>query len=193
MTGASGALYARRLIEVLLERGLPVHLIISGPGWEVCRQELGWTPPPERPAEETLREAFAEREGLTYYDNRLLTAPLASGSAPVAGMVIVPCSMGTLGRIAHSISSSLLERAADVALKEGRPLVVVPRETPVHALHLENMLALSRAGARIVPAMPAFYTRPQTVAELVDFVVGRVLDALGLEHDLYRPWSGPVE
>jgi 4-hydroxy-3-polyprenylbenzoate decarboxylase len=117
-------------------------------------------------------------------------APPASGSAAPTAMVVMPCSMGMAGRLASGTSDDLIERAADVTLKEGRPLLLVPRETPLSTIHLENLLRLARAGARIVPAMPAFYQQPQSMADLVDFVVGKVLDGLGMKHELYRRWGG---
>jgi 4-hydroxy-3-polyprenylbenzoate decarboxylase len=126
---------------------------------------------------------------LEHYDQDDFFAPVASGSSAPQGVVIAPCSMGTAGRIAAGLSNTLIERVADVALKERRPLILVPRETPFNTLHLENLLRLSRAGAQILPAMPAFYHRPQTVEALVDFVVGKILDSLGIEHALFQRWG----
>jgi len=177
ITGASGAIYGRRLLEVLRELGIETHLIISRAGEKVVKLELGVDP------EEIKR--LADR----VYEPESLDAPLSSGSYPVDGMVIIPCSMKTLAAIAHGLASNLILRAADVAIKERRPLVLVPREAPLSPIHLENMLALARLGVRIVPACPAFYHKPKTVSDLVDFVVGRVLDSLGIRHQLFRRYG----
>ena len=146
-----------------------------------------------REKEEALIRALelgGERRGsLRLFDPMNLAAPISSGSFPCAGMVIVPCSTGTLGRVANGISSNLIERAADVALKERRRLIVVPRETPLSEIHLRNMLALRQAGADILPAMPAFYHRPRTIADMVDMIVGRILDRLGVENSLFFRWG----
>lgn len=191
MTGASGAIYGVRLCEALLSSGRDVHLIISDAGWRVLSDELGWDAARRKL---TLETKFAGLPGrLTHHPVQDIGASVASGSFRTAGMVVVPCSMGTLSGIARAASDNLIERAADVMLKEGRPLLVVPRETPLHAMHLENMLTLARLGARIIPAMPAFYHKPQTLAEVVDFLVGKVLDQMGVDHDLYRRWGEPDE
>ena len=138
-----------------------------------------------------LQAYYGETERLGYYGGDDFFAPVASGSSAPDAMVVCPCSMGSLGRIAAGLSSSLLERVADVMLKEGRPLLLVPRETPLSAIHLENMLKLARLGVRIVPPMPAFYHHPQSLDDLVDFVVGKVLDQLGVEHRLFKRWGAP--
>ncbi|MFK7695689.1 UbiX family flavin prenyltransferase [Paenibacillus sp. HJGM_3] len=184
ITGASGAVYGTRLIEVLLDSGIPVHAVITDAGWRVLHEELGWN---AARRQETLQEKFDGR--VRYYPNQDIGASVASGSFLTAGMVIVPCSMGTLSGIANGASDNLLERAADVTLKEGRRLLVVPRETPLHAIHLENMLKLARMGVRIIPAMPAFYQKPRSMDELVDFMVGKLLDSMEIEHHLYRRWG----
>lgn len=186
ITGASGSIYGLRLLEELLKAGYQVTLVASVSGREVCRFETG--------VELGDAEALKARWGLP---NAALTlrgaddlwAPEASGSAAPDAMVIAPCSMGTVGRIAAGIAANLIERAADVMLKERRPLLLLPRETPFSSIHLENLLKLSRAGARIVPAMPAFYQQPQTLDDLVDFVVGKLLDQLGINHSLFRRWG----
>lgn len=187
LTGASGSIYGLRLLRHLTSAGVPVTLIASGTGRQVSLHETGVDP--ADPA------ALSSVEGVvgglvTLRDPSDLFAPEASGSHPCDGMVVAPCSMGTAARIAHGISSSLIERVADVMLKEGRPLILVPRETPLSTIHLENLLTLSRAGGVIVPAMPAFYHRPGSVEELVDFVCGKVMDRLGIHHSLFTRWGG---
>lgn len=184
LTGASGAIYGVRLIEELLAQEVPVHAVITDAGWRVLHEELDWN---AARRQETLNEKFEGK--LLYYPNQDIGALIASGSFLTSGMVIVPCSMGTLSGIAHGASDNLLERAADVILKEGRQLILVPRETPLHAIHLENMLKLSRMGSRLIPAMPAFYHKPQSMDELIDFMVGKVLDNMDIEHNLYRRWG----
>jgi len=187
ITGASGAIYGLRLCEELLAAGVELHLVITDSGWRVFKEELDWDVARRR---ETLAGRFAEySDRLHYHDNRDIGAPIASGSFRTEGMVIIPCSMGSLSAIAHGASTNLLTRAADVMLKEGRKLLLVPRETPLHAIHLENMLTLARLGARLIPAMPAFYYKPQSMEEMIDFLVGKVMDNLPLAHNLYRRWG----
>ena len=187
ITGASGAAYGVRLCRAMLERDIPIHLVITDPGWRVLHEELGWDATRRL---ETLEAQFGRYSaGYRYYPIEDVGASIASGSFRTAGMAIVPCSMGTLSGIAQGASGNLLERAADVMLKEGRPLVLVPRETPLNAIHLEHMLRLARLGVRIVPAMPAFYHRPRTMEDLVDFVVGKILDAMGIDHELFKRWG----
>lgn len=187
ISGASGAIYGVRLCEVLLSRGYPLHLIISDAGWRVLHEELGWNATNRR---ETLEQQFSRYAGqFEYVPVKDIGASIASGSYRTRGMVIVPCSMGTLAGVAAGISDNLIKRAADVMLKEGRRLILVPRETPLHAIHLENMLKLAKMGATIVPAMPAFYYGPSTMDELVDFLVGKILDNMGIEHQLFRRWG----
>jgi len=164
-------------------------------GFEVLRAEAGfdWFGA-EHEVSARLREYFQVPENrLRYYSGDNLLASIASGSSAADAMVVCPCSMGSLARIACGISGNLLERSADVMLKEKRPLVLVPRETPFSEIHLENMLKLVRMGTRIVPAMPALYHSPQTVAQMIDFVVGKVLEALAIKHCLYRPWNPLVK
>jgi len=193
ITGASGAVYARRLLRFLAERGEEIFLLVSDAGRIVLAEELGLEVRGEVQADRMriLRGLLGREEygGLVYLDCRDLRAGIASGSWRVEGMVVVPCSMGALGRMAQGVSSNLIERAADVMLKERRPLVLAPRETPLSCIHLENMLRLCRAGAYIVPCMPGFYHRPEGIEDLVDFVVGRLLDALGIEHELFPRWG----
>lgn len=187
LTGASGAIYGVRLCETLLRMGRQVHLVITDAGWRVLREELGWD---SAQRQRTLEHKFASCPlQPRYYPIGDIGAAIASGSFRTAGMAIVPCSMGTLSGIAHGSSGNLLERAADVMLKEGRKLVIVPRETPLHAIHLENMLKLARMGVSIVPAMPAFYHKPLSMDELVDFMVGKVLDNMGIDNELFRRWG----
>jgi 4-hydroxy-3-polyprenylbenzoate decarboxylase len=175
-------------MEELLRQGHEVHLVVTDAAWRVLKEVHGWE---IHRREALFFERFAHLPGrLHYHPVKDIGASIASGSFRVEAMAVVPCSMGTLAKLAHGFSSNLLERAADVMLKERRPLVIVPRETPLSTIHLENMLALSRAGAMIVPAMPAFYNRPQTVEDMVAFVAGKVLDLLGVEHGLYRRWEG---
>jgi 4-hydroxy-3-polyprenylbenzoate decarboxylase len=193
ITGGSGAPYALRLLNALAAAGHDVHVIISPAGEKVVRLEngirLGKTLREKQDALIRAAEIQEGRGSLRLFDHMNLAAPVSSGSFPCAGMAIVPCSTGTLGRIAAGISSSLIERAADVALKERRRLVLVPRETPLSEIHLTNMLALRRAGADILPAMPAFYHRPRTIADMVDMIVGRILDRLGVENTLFYRWG----
>ena len=186
ITGASGAPYAVRLLEQLLVAKQPVQLIVSSHGLRLLRTET------EIDSTDALRlAAGAERWDalVTLFDDNDRGAAPASGSARNRGMVICPCSMGTVSAISQGTSRSLVERAADVALKERRRLVLVPRETPYSAIHLENMLRLTRAGAVVLPASPGFYHRPTSIAKLVDFVVARVLDQLGVEHALGTRWG----
>jgi flavin prenyltransferase len=187
ITGASGVAYGVRLCRFLLESGRDVHLIITDAGWRVLKDELNWKAA-DRSAE--LESRFGGAAGRIYYHSvKDIGASVASGSFRTAGMIVVPCSMGTLSAIARGASDNLLERAADVILKEGRPLLLVPRESPLHAIHLENMLVLARLGVKIIPAMPAFYNLPRTLEDTIDFMAGKVLDLMDIEHDLYRRWG----
>ena len=189
-SGGSGIAYGLRLVEVLLELGHGVHLCATNAAARVLVHEAGLNVDLVRP---DLASLFAPalRSRLHVHALDAVEAAPASGSAGLAATIVVPCSMGTLARVAHGFSSNLVERAADVALKEGRPLLVVPRETPLSVVHLENMLKLARLGAIVLPAMPGFYHRPTTVAQLVDFVVGKVLDRLSVEHSLVQRWQTP--
>ncbi|HEX5436096.1 MAG TPA: flavin prenyltransferase UbiX [Gemmatimonadaceae bacterium] len=187
ITGASGAPYAVRLLDRLLEAERDVWLVVSSHGWRLLRMEAG------------IADADALRAALgctrwdarvALFDNADRGAAPASGSARSSGMVICPCSMGTMAAVSSGTSRSLVERAADVTLKERRPLILVPRETPLSIIHLENMLRVARAGAVVLPAAPGFYHGARSVAEMVDFVVARILDHLGVEHALVTRWSG---
>ena len=191
ITGASGSAYGLRLLECLLEAGRRVCLLISRPGRLVVRMETGLELP-SRPEEirRLLSERFQAAEGqLRVFGPEQWTAPVASGSNPPQAMVVCPCTVSTLSAIACGASNNLLERAADVMLKEQRKLILVVRETPFSAVHLENMLKLARLGVLIMPAAPGFYHRPRSVDDLVDFMVARVLDQLGIEHGLGPRWG----
>lgn len=188
VTGASGAPYAVRLLEALAALRHPTWLIVSSHGLRLLQTEM------EIASVEALRErvgAEAWDASLTLFPDTDRGARPASGSVRTAGMVVCPCSMGTLSAIAHGSSRSLVERAADVTLKERRRLVVVPRETPLSAVHLENMLRLTNAGGIVLPAAPGFYHQPARVQDLVDFIVARVLDLVGIEHEIGRRWGTP--
>ncbi len=189
-TGASGAPYGVRLLQQLVASQRRVSLIMSSHGLRLLRTETDLL---DVEGLRTFVGAAAWDAQVTVFDDADRGAAPASGSAKSAGMVICPCSMGTLASIAAGTSRSLVERAADVALKERRPLVLVPRETPLSAIHLENMLRLTRAGATIMPASPGFYNRPTRIEELVDFVVARVLDHLGVDNTLAIRWGGQSE
>ena len=185
ITGASGGPYAVRLLDVLAREQVPLMLIVSSHGWRLLETETGIS------SEVELRKATGgDWSSVTVYPNEDRGARPASGSAPTAGMVVCPCSMGTMSAIAHGSSRSLVERAADVTLKERRPLILVPRETPFSLVHLRNMTAVTEAGATVIPAAPGFYHRPQKVGDLVDFIVQRVLDHMGIEADVAPRWEG---
>ncbi len=193
MTGASGSVYGMRLTEQLLAMGHEVVFCATDAGRGVCAYELGFELPAgnaeaaavalatylERPSAEHLRVAYPDE----------MFDPIASGSHPVDAVVVAPASMGFCASVAAGLGADLPQRAADVALKERRPLVLVPRETPLSLVHLRNLTALTEAGAIVVPAMPAFYQRPSTIDDLVSFVAGKVLDVLGLEHELFNRWG----
>ena len=195
MTGASGAAYGLRLIDLLLHAGRTVQVVLSGPGRTVINTEtplrLGKSPAEIRKG--LLAHLGRDDDPLRVFGTDDWFAPPASGSNPPAAVVVCPCTTGTLGAVAAGTSRNLIERAADVALKEGRQLVLVVRETPLSAVHLKNMLRLARAGAVILPANPGFYHRPETIPDLVDFVVARVLDRIGVEHDLVPRWASERE
>ena len=194
VTGASGAVYATRTVAALLERGVHVELIVSDYGRRLLRDELG-----EQASIDRLMPFLADKYGasvnagsVTIHSNRDLGATIASGSHGCSGMAIVPCSMKTLAAVAHGLSRNLIERAADVMLKEQRRLVIVPRETPMSLPQLKNMVLCAEAGAMILPAMPAFYQQPKTLDDLADFMAGKILSALGFEHELYPAWTGQI-
>ncbi len=187
ITGASGAPYAVRLLQQLVEHGVPTWLIVSGHGFRLLQTESNIGDMASLRAHVCATGFDAH---VTVFDDNDRGAAPASGSARSSGMVICPCSMGTVSAIAHGSSRSLVERAADVVLKERRTLIVVPRETPLSLIHLENLVQLTKAGATVIPAAPGFYHQPTSIAELVDFVVARILDHVDVEHTLGRRWSG---
>jgi 4-hydroxy-3-polyprenylbenzoate decarboxylase len=193
LTGASGAIYGVRLLEVLLRTGRTVHVALSPSAADVIARELDRTVRPEHPtAIDLLADAAdaADIGRLVPHHYQDFGAGIASGSFLTGGMVICPCSMGTVAAVAHGLSQNLIQRAADVHLKERRRLVLVPRETPLGLVQLRNLAACAEAGAVVLPAMPGFYTRPRTLADAVDFVVGRVCDQFGVEHGLFQRWGG---
>lgn len=192
ITGASGAVYATRTMAALMERGVHLELIVSDYGRRLLRDELG-----DQAAVEKLGEYLVHQYGdavrsgsYTLHSNRDLGAKIASGSQDCEAMVVVPCSMKTLAGIANGLSRNLVERAADVMLKERRMLIIVPRETPMSLPQLRNMVLCAEAGAMLMPAMPAFYQMPRSLDDLADFMAGKILSALGFSHDLYKSWEG---
>ncbi len=180
ITGASGSCYGIRLLQALIAQQMEPYVVVSPAGRQVMALELG---------SGALKDHLGAA-GWREEDVRDLASPLASGSFPTQGMVIVPCSTGTLGAVAHGISSNLIHRSAEVSLKERRPLIVVPRETPLSVITLQNLLTLAQAGAHVVPASPGFYHAPVSIQDLVDFVVARVLDLMKIPHALSRCWTG---
>ena len=191
ISGASGAPYALRLLQVLVKGGHSIYLSISGNGLSILNDETGlMLKGSETDIQFALEKHLEAKEGqISYFDEDNMYAAIASGSVKVDAMVVIPCSMKTLSALAHGYSSTLIERAADVTLKEKRKLVIVPRETPLSAVHLRNMLTLAELGCHIIPAMPGFYHHPKRVSDMVDFVVGRVLDSMGIENDLSPRWG----
>ncbi|MDA0691677.1 MAG: UbiX family flavin prenyltransferase [Nitrospinae bacterium] len=176
ITGASGACYAKRLFDCLQPKA-ELHVIVSGRGAELLNLELG------------LKVSYFEKENVTVNKNSRINTSIASGSFPSDAMVIVPASMGTIGRIASGVSETLIERVADVTLKEKRKLILVPRETPFSTIHLKNLLALDQAGALILPASPGFYQGQKSMEDLIDFIVARIMDQIGMPQDLVRPYD----
>jgi len=177
ITGGSCAIYGIALLKALEQLGVETHLVVSKMGEYVAKHECGM-------------DLEALKELATYYhENDDLAAPIASGSFKTDGMIIAPCSMNTLAAIANGISTNLITRAADVIIKEGRKMIILPRETPLSVIHLENMLKLVRTGVKVVPAAPGFYHQPQNIGDLVNIMVGKVLDQIGIEHNLVRRWG----
>lgn len=177
ISGTSGIIYGIRLLEILKKKDVETHLVLTDVVESILSEET------------SLSSSDVKSLATQCYDVNCLTAPIASGSFRTDGMIVIPCSMKTLSGIAHGYSENLLLRAADVTIKENRRLILVPRETPLSPIHLHNMLELSKIGVTILPAMPAFYHKPKTIDDLVDYVVGKVLDVLRIEHSLYRRWS----
>jgi flavin prenyltransferase len=180
IAGASGSVYARSLLRHVLPHYDSVYVVVSDNARGIMREELGT---------DDLREIVGTNEKIVELDNHDLGAPPSSGSHRYDGMVIVPCSMGVIGRVASGVSQDLITRVADVCLKERRRLILVPRETPFSAIHLENMLKLSHAGAVVLPASPPFYNKPQTIDALVDGITARIMSQLGIEQDLVKEWK----
>jgi flavin prenyltransferase len=194
ISGASGSIYGLRLVKAVAELDIPISFTLSHSATLVIREEMG-IEIEDRMNPEFLSQLFKPEtiSKISYYPEEQMTAPIASGSYPTRGMVVMPTSTTCFAKIANGISESLIERAAECTIKEGRQLVIVPRETPLSAIHLENLLKLSRMGIRVVPAIPAFYSGAQTVDELVDFLVGKVLDQLEISHALYPRWIGATK
>lgn len=195
ITGASGSIYGVRLLEYLLKKGHKVYLTITKEGSLILKEEVGFDwrgseKDVEKKIKRDLKIAGAYRDkNMRFFDEENLFAPISSGSQKVDAMVIIPCSMKTLSGIVHGYTNNLIERSADVMIKEGRPLIIVPRETPLNTIHLRNMLSLSEIGVKIIPAMPGFYNHPRKIDDLINFIVGKVLDSLGIENTIYRRWK----
>ena len=183
ITGASGSIYAKRLIEVLLTEGIYVNIVATEKGRQVFKYELALD------LDSWVKELTKDYKNVKLEDNNNLFSGVASGSNKYDAVIILPCSMGTLAEISHGLSKNLLCRAADVALKEGRKLIIVPRETPLNSIHLENMLKLSKLGVGIIPAMPGFYHHPNSMNDLVDFLIGKILDYLNIDNELFKKWE----
>jgi 4-hydroxy-3-polyprenylbenzoate decarboxylase len=194
ITGASGSIYGVRLLKYLLEKKHTVYLTITKEGGLILKEEMGFNWQVEQKQKEIenkiKRDLKVKEIKLHYFSEDNLSAPISSGSVKVDAMIVIPCSMKSLSGIACGYANNLVERAADVMLKEGRTLILVPRETPLNSIHLRNMLALSEMGVKIIPAMPAFYSCPEKIDDLIDFMVGKVLDSLGIENSLFRRWKG---
>jgi flavin prenyltransferase len=183
ITGASGSIYSVKLIEELLKRGVFVHIICTENGKKVMKFETNLD------IDEWIKELREKYNHVKLEDINNLFSGVASGSFKFDAMIILPCSMGTLAEISNGLAKNLLCRAADVALKENRKLIIVPRETPLNAIHLENMLKLSKLGVSIIPAMPGFYHKPKSMEDLINFVVGKILDSLSIENTLFKKWK----
>lgn len=191
ITGASGSIFGIRLLEELLKTA-EVHVVISSNTFSIIQTETGikWANKRQNieKTEEIIRRHF-KTDRLCFYEDTYMEAPIASGSFKTNGMFIVPCSMKTLSAIANGYASNLVERAADVTIKEGRPLLLSPREMPFSAIHLENMLKLARLGVKIAPPVPAFYHKPKNLNDMVNFIVGKILDSLDVDHELFKRWG----
>ncbi|MBU3130891.1 UbiX family flavin prenyltransferase [Clostridium gasigenes] len=187
ITGASGSIYAKRLIEVLINLGIQTNVVATEKGKQVFKYELSMD------LDTWIGELSLQHKNIKLEDNDNLFSGVASGSNKYDAVIILPCSMGTLAQISHGLSQNLLCRAADVAMKEGRKLVIVPRETPLSTIHLENMHRLSSMGVAIIPAMPGFYHHPKSIDELVDFLVGKILDYLNINNELFKKWEDTTD
>ena len=189
ISGASGAIIGIRVLRELLKTA-EVHLVVSSQSFSIIRSEAGvdWHAGTDAEAEEKIR-AFFRTTQIRYHNEADMEAPVSSGSFITDGMFIVPCSMKTLSGVAQGYTENLIQRAADVTMKEGRPLLVSPREMPFSAIHLENMLKLARLGVKIVPPVPAFYHRPGSIEDLIDFLAGKILDSMAVLHDIYARWK----
>ncbi len=190
ITGASGSIYGIRLIEGLLKSKHKVYLVISKQAFSIIKIETGinWTGNTASEIEKKIQKYFSS-ENIKYYSENNLSAPFSSGSFITGGMFVVPCSMKTLSGIANGYANNLIERAADVMLKESRRLILSPREMPFSAVHLENMLKLARLGVKIIPPVPAFYHRPKNIKDIIDFVVGKILDSAEVRHNIFKRWK----
>ncbi len=190
IAGASGVIYGLRLVEELLKSADSVYLCISRHAFPIIKMETGlnWTGKTESATMKKIR-AYYQSSKIQYLDETNLAAPIASGSFLTGAMFVVPCSMKTLSGIANGYANNLIERSADVAMKEGRRLILAPREMPFSAIHLENMLKLVRLGVTVAPPVPAFYQKPESLNDIVDFVVGKILDSAGIEHSLFKRWE----
>jgi len=198
ITGASGSIYGVRLLKYLAEEKHSIYLTITKEGSLILKEEVGFDWQSHEIEKETeidiekkiKKDLRLKESNLYYFKEDNLSAPVSSGSVKVEAMVVIPCSMKTLSGIACGYANNLVERAADVMLKEGRTLILVPRETPLNTIHLRNMLRLSEMGVKIIPAMPAFYSCPEKIDDLIDFIVGKVLDSLGIKNNLFKRWKG---
>ena len=184
ITGASGSIYGIRLVEELAKKNVHVHVVITSAGKKVMAEEIGTSD-----FFDAVKSRHTKKENMTLWDNDDFTAPFMSGSSAPDAVIVIPCSVGKLDALSNGISTNLLERTADVALKEKKQLILVVRETPFSIIHLENMLRMAKAGAEIMPAMPAFYHHPKTVSDMVDFIVGKVLNLLNMKHKLFKRWK----
>jgi 4-hydroxy-3-polyprenylbenzoate decarboxylase len=190
ITGASGSIFGIRLLEELLKIS-EVHLVISSNTFSIIKDEteIDWTTEKGSKATEEIIRRHFKTDRLFFYEDKQMEAPIASGSFKTDGMLVVPCSMKTLSGIANGYANNLIERAADVVIKEGRPLLLSPREMPFSAIHLENMLKLARLGVKIAPPVPAFYNQPKNTNDIVNFIAGKILDSFGVEHELFKRWG----
>lgn len=191
ITGASGSIYSIKLLEHLTSYGFKVYLTITKEGWYILKEETDFFfEGSEQEINSYICQYFhVTPENLLYYNEETLVAPIASGSVHTDGMIVVPCSMKAAASIACGLASNLVGRAADVTLKERRQLIIVPRETPLNSIHLRNLLTLSEMGVHVIPAMPAFYNKPKSIDDIVDFIVGRILDSLHVVNTLYKRWG----